>query len=358
MLWEERLFQARILIIDDQPANVKLLERLLRAAGYRNVTGVTDPRDGVDLYRIEGFELVLLDIRMPGMSGFEVMERLKEIEGNSYIPVLVLTAQTDPETRHQALEKGAKDFLTKPFDRIEVLSRIRNLLEVRLLHQDVRGQNRLLEEKVRERTRELHDTRLEVIRRLGRAAEYRDNETGLHIIRMSKYAELLARHLGLPEEECDLILNASPMHDVGKLGIPDHVLKKPGKLDAAEWEVMKSHTLIGGALLAGSDSELLLAAQEIALTHHERWDGSGYPAGLAGERIPLTGRISAISDVFDALTSVRPYKRAWSLEEAVAEIRNQAGRQFDPVVVDGFLRVLPQVERIHAEFAEPPAHGG
>lgn len=353
MPWEERLQRASILIIDDQPSNVKLLEKLLRVGGYTNVVGVTSPQEGVDLYRVQGFDLVLLDIRMPGMSGFEVMARLKEIEGGSYIPVLVLTAQTDPETRFRALEVGAKDFLTKPFDRIEVLSRIRNLLEVRLLHNDVRDQNRLLEEKVRERTKELLDTRLEVIRRLARASEFRDNETGLHIIRMSKYAELIARHAGLSSERCDMILNASPMHDVGKLGIPDHILKKPSKLEPDEWEVMKSHTLIGGALLAGSDMALLQIAQQIALTHHEKWDGSGYPAGLRGEDIPLEGRITAIADVFDALTSVRPYKQAWTTEAAVEEIRSQAGRHFDAELVGVFLRTLPEVVIIQAEFAEP-----
>ncbi len=351
----DSLLSARILVVDDQPANVLLLERILAAEGYHDVESLTDPRLVAQAYAARRHDLVLLDLNMPYLDGFEVMAQLKSLEQNDYAPVLVLTAQSDRETRLRALESGAKDFLTKPFDRVEVVNRIRNMLEVRLLHKQIRDQNRILEEKVRERTKELFDTRLEIIRRLGRAAEYRDNETGLHIIRMSKFSEMLGRAAGMNEHDVDMLLNASPMHDIGKIGIPDRILLKPGKFEPEEWEIMKTHAAIGAQLLAGHDSELMQVASEIAHTHHEKWDGSGYPRGLRGEDIPLVGRIVALSDVFDALTSERPYKQAWPVEEAVAYIRHNAGMHFDPVLVKCFDAVLPEIIRIRDKYAEPSA---
>ncbi|MGN7611371.1 HD domain-containing phosphohydrolase [Magnetococcales bacterium HHB-1] len=353
MSLENDVKDAQILIIDDQPANVKLLEKLLLNAGFTQVDVAIDPREGLKCYTKKHHDLVLLDIRMPHLNGFQVMEKMRDLERDSYIPVLVLTAQTDRETRERALEGGAKDFLTKPFDRVEVLSRIQNMLKVRLLHKQVRQQNQTLEARVRERTQELEDTRLDIVRRLGRAAEYRDNETGYHIVRMSRYAELLATRVGCDTDFCHLILHASPMHDVGKIGIPDHILKKPGALTPEEWTIMKTHTTIGGDLLADSDYPLLMMAREIALTHHEQWSGGGYPNGLSGEEIPLAGRITAISDVFDALTSKRPYKEAWPEEKAIALIKEQAGRQFDPTLVDLFLSIIPEVLQIKKRSQDP-----
>ncbi len=347
------LQQAKILVVDDEPVNVALLERLLRAEGYRHITATTDPREAVALYREQRSDIVLLDIRMPYMDGFQVMAALREQdEADDYVPVLVLTAQIDPETRMRALQEGARDFLNKPFDRWEVLTRIRNMLEVRLLHNRVRQQNRELEARVRERTRELHETRLEIIRRLGRAAEYRDNETGNHIIRMSQVSQRLAQAAGLPEAQCELILHAAPMHDIGKIGIPDRILLKPGKLEAEEWSLMQRHVEIGAEILSGHDSELMRMARRIALTHHERWDGKGYPRGLKGEEIPVEGRIVAIADVFDALTSERPYKRAWAVEEAVAEIQRGAGNHFDPHLVALFMEILPEVLQIREAYRD------
>ncbi len=255
--------------------------------------------------------------------------------------------------RVRSLQSGAKDFLTKPFDRIETLTRIHNMLEVRLLHNQVRDQNVILERKVQERTAELNDTRLEIIRRLGIAAEYRDNETGLHIIRMSKICQVLGKAVGMTESEAELLLNASPMHDIGKIGIPDRILLKPGKLDADEWEIMKTHAAIGADMLSGHSSELLNMAKEIALTHHEKWDGSGYPRGLKGEDNPLAGRICAVSDVFDALTSVRPYKKAWSVEDSVAEIQRGKGANFDPDMVDVFMDTLDEIVSIKEQYKGP-----
>jgi len=343
---------ANILIVDDQEMNVRLLEKILENAGYTHITCTTESRDVEKLYQENDFDLLLLDIRMPHMDGFAVMEKLNTIEKDSYVPVLVLTAQNDQETRLHALELGAKDFLTKPFDQTEVLLRINNLLEVRLLHQQQLNQNRVLDERVKERTRELNETRLEVIRRLGRAAEFRDNETGYHIIRMSKFSQIIAVNHGLSTDQAELILNASPMHDIGKIGIPDQILLKPGKLDKQEWEIMKTHAAIGADILSGHNSELMNMASEIAMNHHEKFDGSGYPYGLVGEDIPITARIVAISDVFDALTSVRPYKKAWPVEEAVAEIHNCAGKHFDPALVDTFDKSLPEILDVRSQYQE------
>lgn len=353
---------ANILIVDDEPANVLLLKRLLEKEGYTNLHTTTDPLEVEGLYKQYRFDLLLLDINMPKLDGFGVMDQLKTIEVDTgmYPAILVLTALTDLETRFRALKSGAKDFVTKPFERIEVLSRIHNLLEVRCLHNKIRQDNEELEQKVYERTKlleektyELQETRLEVIRRLGLAAEYRDNETGLHIIRMSKYSMLLGKAAGMNEEIAELLLNASPMHDIGKIGIPDSVLLKPGKLDADEWKIMQTHTTIGAEILSGHPSELMSMAHRIALTHHEKWDGSGYPNGLKGEEIPLEGRIVALADVFDALTSERPYKKAWSVEETLKEIDSCSGSHFDPKLVQLFKTILPDILTIKEKYSEP-----
>jgi len=289
---------------------------------------------------------------MPHMSGFDIMEKLHEIECDSYIPVLVLTAQHDNKTRMRALKSGARDFITKPFDLIEALMRINNMLEIRLLHNRLRDENQELERKVQERTRELEETRMEVIVRLGRAAEYRDNETGMHVIRMSHYSEALGRMAGMDNRACSLLRAASPMHDLGKIGIPDSILLKPGKLDAEEWKIMKMHPTIGASVLAGSEHEVMLMAETIAFTHHEKWDGSGYPRGLKGNDIPLTGQIVAVCDVFDALTTKRPYKEAWTVDDAINLIKEQSGRHFNPFLVEKFLQILPEILEIKEQYAE------
>jgi putative two-component system response regulator len=348
----EMFRKSRILIVDDNPANVRLLEAMLEIAGDEDVQGVTDPRLVLSLHREARFDLILLDIRMPHLDGIQVMEQLAGAIKDDYLPVLVLTAEKDKNTMMRALEQGAKDFVTKPFDREEILNRIENMLEVRSLYNERLRQNEILEEKVQERTRELADTRLEIIRRLGRASEFRDNETGMHVIRMSKSSQRLALAWGLGAAEAEMILQASPMHDLGKIGIPDHILLKPGKLSGDEWNIMKTHVMIGVDILDGHDAELMRMARSIALTHHEKWDGSGYPNGLKGADIPLEGRISAIADVFDALTSERPYKKAWSIEEAVAYIQANAGIQFDPDLLDKFNEALPDILRIREDYSD------
>jgi len=346
--------QARLLVVDDEKINIKLLTKMLEVDGYENIISTDDPREVVGMFQQQDSDLIILDLNMPHMDGFEVMEALKGLDVE-LPPVLVLTAQHAQEYRQKALDNGARDYVTKPFDRSELLSRVRNLIELQLSKKFLRNQNEILEQKVRKRTQEIRETRLQIIRRLGRAAEYRDNETGLHIIRMSQISALLAQAEGMSESEVDLLLNASPMHDIGKIGIPDHILLKPGKFEPNEWEIMKTHSTIGADILSGDDADLLIMASEIALTHHEKWDGSGYPNGLKGEEIPLVGRITAIADVFDALTSVRPYKKAWPISEAVEYIKAESGKHFDPYLVEHFVENLPAIKKIKKDYAEPDA---
>ena len=332
------------MIIDDEPGNVDLLRRVLERAGFHKVDSTNDPREAVNLYVETRPDLILLDLHMPHLDGLAVMDRLNDIVEASYLPILMLTGDMTPEARREALLRGAKDFVNKPFTPDEVLLRIRTLLETRFLYLQIQSQNQMLEAKVRERTRELEAAQIEIIERLARAAEFRDDNTGQHTERVGQMAALLARELGLPDAQVSLIRRAAPLHDVGKIGIPDSILLKLGKLTPAEFELVKTHTTIGARILSGSRFALLRLAEEIAFSHHEQWDGRGYSA-LAGDQIPLVGRIVTVADVFDALTQKRPYKSAWPVEEAVAEIERQRGRQFDPDVVDAFLRIIEQQQR-------------
>ena len=353
----ESLNRECILIVDDEPANLKLLDKMLRSQGYQSLVLVDDPRLVVDLYRITQPVLILLDINMPHLDGYQVMEQLKALNDPLLPPIVILTAQHGKDYLLRALAAGARDFIGKPFDRNELLMRVRNLLDAQMAHRLMYDQKNVLEDMVQARTEELRRTRLQIVQRLGMAAEYRDEETGNHILRMSHSCALLARAIGWSEADCDLILNASPMHDIGKIGIPDAIMLKPGKFEPHEWEIMQTHAAIGGKLLEGDDSTLMCMAREIALTHHEKWDGSGYPNGLAGEAIPQSGRIAALADVFDALTSVRPYKKAWTVEAAVDLIKDNKGKHFDPALVEVFLQELPGVVAIRERFAEPVAPG-
>ena len=351
MLEEKTIKDAKILIVDDQPANVTLIEKMLDIDGYNNVISTTDPTQVEAIYLEQNSDLVLLDLNMPVMDGYQVLAKIREVDPD-YPPIIVLTAQIDRESRIKALDLGARDFLAKPFDRVELMTRIRNMLEVRIMTTAMKNQNKILDGMVKERTKELNDTRLEVIRRLGRAAEYRDDMTGFHIIRMSRYSQLLALAAGMDEDEAERLLNASPMHDIGKIGIPDNVLLKPGKLDADEWKIMQTHVNIGVEILSGSDSELMDMAAEVAQNHHEKWDGSGYPNGLAGEDIPLTGRVVAVADVFDALTTERPYKKAWPVEEAIEFLKSQSGKHFEPRLVELFIDILPDILIVRKQYSE------
>jgi putative two-component system response regulator len=273
-------------------------------------------------------------------------------EENDYLPILVLTAELTSETRSKSLSCGAKDFLTKPFDRLEVLQRINNIIEVRLLHKQVIQQNKELEQRVRERTKELEESRLDIVRRLGLAAEYKDNDTGNHILRMSLFSQLLAKAYGFDDERANMLLHAASMHDVGKIGIPDKILLKPGRLEPDEWKVMQTHVDIGVEILSGNDSPLIVMARMVAETHHERWDGNGYPNNLVGEAIPIEGRICALCDVFDALTSKRPYKKEWSVKEALSYINEQSGSHFDPKLVTLFHSILEQILDLRSKYSD------
>jgi putative two-component system response regulator len=334
---------ARVLIVDDEPANLEFLRHVLEGQGYAELYDATDASDAADRLEEIAPDIIILDLMMPGFDGFQFMERVKEwLPHDVFIPLLVVTADTAADTRRRALAAGASDFLTKPLSPAEVRLRVRNLVRTRFLHAQLRDQNTSLERRVGERTAELEEARQEILDRLARAAEFRDDDTGQHTQRVGWLAARLAQVLGLPEERVDLMRKAAPLHDVGKIGIPDAILLKDGRLTPEERSVMEAHTSIGARILSGSRYPILQFAEEIALAHHERWDGGGYPNGLRGEEIPLSGRIVAAADVFDSLTHVRPYKRAWTVQETMTEIRAEAGRHFDPQVVEALLRVVPE----------------
>jgi len=341
-----------ILVVDDNPVNIAIVEKILSHDGYRLVHSTTNPLEVTGLYLEHDYDLILLDVHMPEISGIEVMQRLANEFPADYLPILILTADHSTETRNQCLAGGAKDFIGKPFDKTEVLLRVRNILEVRLLHKAVLRQNLVLEDKVRERTQQLYEAQVKLIQCLGKAAEYRDNETGMHVVRMSKSCAILAKQMGLSNEECEMILQASPMHDIGKIAIPDDVLLKPGKLEGKEWDRMKTHAEVGAEILEGYDTKLMQTAALIARTHHEKWDGSGYPEGLQGEEIPLYTRIVSVCDVFDALTSTRPYKEAWPADRALQYLRDNADSHFDPRVVKEFTLVVHEVLQLREEHPD------
>lgn len=338
------LIEAKILIIDDNPVNILLLEKMLKISGYKseNIITTTDSREAISLYSSNIPDIILLDLQMPYLNGFQILEKLNEITEEEYLAVIVITAQNDKENHLKALQMGARDFIGKPFDHAEVSMRITNILEMKMMHKKVKDYSAVLEVKVTERTKELEDLQLDLINRLLMAAEFRDNDTGTHIKRIGLYSQLLAEKLGMPQEYCNLIKYSSMMHDIGKIAIPDNILLKSGKLNHEEWQKMKTHAEKGAEILRGSKYEILQMGEEIAMTHHEKWDGSGYPKGLSGEEIPLSGRITAVCDVFDALNSRRPYKEAWDSESSVEEIKKERNRHFDPKLVDIFLENIEE----------------
>jgi putative two-component system response regulator len=320
-----------ILAVDDEASNLQLLRQMLQ--DHYRLLFAKDGARALELAQKESPDLILLDVMMPGMSGYEVCAALKANPATAPIPVVFVTALNDTADELEGFEAGAVDYITKPVSPPVVRARVRTHLS--LVRMD-----------------ELKASRLAIVQRLGLAAEYKDNETGLHVIRMSHFARILGLAAGMSEQEADDLLHAAPMHDVGKIGIPDRILQKAGPLDAEEWKIMQSHATIGAEIIGQHGGGMLQLAHDIALTHHEKYDGSGYPKGLAGEAIPLTGRIVAIADVFDALTSVRPYKRAWSEEEAVDYLVQQKGKHFDPALVDLFIAQLPALRAVRARWAE------
>ncbi len=334
-----------ILVVDDTPANIDLLTDILKD-DYR-VKAAINGEKALKIVRGEQKpDMILLDIMMPGMDGYEVCRIIKSDPMTRGIPIIFITAMSEEADEEKGLELGAVDFITKPISPAITKARIRT-------HLALYDQNRELEKKVASRTEELKKTRLEIIQRLGRAAEFKDNETGLHVIRMSHYSRLIAETVMQEANEwTELLFQAAAMHDIGKIGIPDRVLTKPDGLDDTEWELMKQHPLFGAEIIGEHHSELLQMAREIALAHHEKWDGSGYPHRLSGDSIPLSARIAAVADVFDALTTERPYKEAWSVEKAAQYIEENAGTEFDPKVVAAFRSALPHLLKIKQKFVE------
>ncbi|NGZ86754.1 response regulator [Duganella sp. SAP-35] len=323
--------QPLILAVDDEASNLQLLRHVLQDQ-YRLLFAKDGPR-ALELARQERPQLILLDVMMPGMTGYETCRLLKADPVTAAIPVIFVTALSEASDEVVGFDAGAVDYITKPVSPPIVRARVRT-------HLSLVGVD------------ELKRTRLEIVQRLGLAAEYKDNETGLHVIRMSHYSRILGLALGMTEAEADDLLHAAPMHDVGKIGIPDNILRKPGPLDADEWKVMQSHATIGGDIIGKHPSGMLAMAYDVAVTHHEKWDGSGYPNGLAGDQIPLVGRIVAIADVFDALTSARPYKEAWPIEKAVDYLEQQRGLHFEGRLVDLFLKQMPALLEVKQRWAE------
>ena len=332
---------ATFLAIDDHLPHLRLLEFTLDKWGYLNVHSTTDPRGALPLFLEFQPDIVLVDLNMPDLDGFAVIQQLQStLAPGEYVPIVVISADITPESRRKAWALGARDFFTKPFNGNEFMLRILNLLETRYLHLQLKNQNQLLEQRVEERTERLRHSQIEILERLGQASEYRDDDTGQHTQRVGEMAGKIAAALGLPSGQVELIRRAAPLHDVGKIGISEKILLKPGGLSIEEFEVIKTHTTIGARLLGGGDSDFLRAAERIALSHHERWDGKGYPHGLREATIPLEARIVAIADVFDAISHDRPYKKAAPADEAMAEIQGQSGTQFDPDAVQAFKKVL------------------
>jgi putative two-component system response regulator len=324
-------FSITILVVDDEATNLNVLRQILKQ--HYRLLFAKSPEDALELADAERPDLILLDVMMPEMNGYQVCEKLKHNVRTQHIPVIFVSALSDAAEEAQGFAVGGVDYITKPVSGAIVRARVATHLSL-------------------VRVDELKKTRLEIVQRLGLAAEYKDNETGLHVIRMSHYSHIIARAAGFDEAMAEDLLHAAPMHDIGKIGIPDSILQKPGKLTPDEWAVMREHPVIGARIIGVHPAGLLHMAHDIALTHHERWDGSGYPRGLQGEDIPMVGRIVAVADVFDALTTQRPYKKAWPLNEAIAYIREQRGKHFDPQLVELFLEQLPAILEVKERWAE------
>jgi putative two-component system response regulator len=347
-----------ILVVDDQPQNIELLEAHLVPQGYE-IVKATSGEEALGKLSDNQIDLILLDVMMPGMDGFEVTRRARQDNTHRLLPIILVTALRETEDRVKGIEAGCDDFISKPVDKMELLARVRSLLKVKSYNDLMSNYRKELETEVTRRTEELKHAferikaaSLDTIYRLSMASEYKDENTGAHIKRMSRYCAAVARRLGLDESTIETILYAAPMHDLGKIGIPDVILVKPARLDPLEWEIMKQHTLIGAQILKGSDAEFIRLGEIIAQYHHEKWDGSGYPNSLKSREIPIAGRIAAIADVFDALTSKRPYKEPFSVKKSLAIIREGRGSHFDPDVVDAFFAIQDEILTIKKQYSD------
>ena len=347
-----------ILIIDDQVQNIELLEAYLAPEGYEIIKAFNG-KDALNIIAANQIDLVLLDIMMPGIDGFEVIRRVRQGEKNRLLPIILVTALKEKEDRVKGIEAGCDDFISKPVDKLELLARVHSLLKVKAYNDLMLNYRTELESEVTARTQQLKQAlqriktaSLDTIYRLSMASEYKDEETGAHIKRVSRYSAAIARKMGMDENTVETILYAAPMHDLGKIGIPDQILMKRGKLDPAEWKIIKFHTVTGAKILHGADAEFIKLGEVIALSHHEKWDGSGYPNGEKGQQIPIAGRIVAIADVFDALTSKRPYKEAFPIEVSLAIVKQGSGTHFDPEVADAFFGIQDEIINIKKQHSE------
>jgi putative two-component system response regulator len=342
----------QVLIVDDTQINLVLFEALVRKMGVNDTQMFASATAGLAWAQTHDPDLIIVDYMMPDLDGIEFIERLRATPGKEMVPILMITANDQKQVRYRALNVGASDFLNKPIDKAEFLARVRNLLALSSARRKLSDHAAWLADEVRKATAEIVERERETVIRLSKAAEYRDPETGAHILRMAHYSQLIARGLGLSVADQELLLQAAPLHDIGKVGIADNILLKPGRLTAEEFETMKLHAVYGYEILQGSASTVLQAGAAIALGHHEKFDGSGYPAGLKGEAIPIFSRIVAVADVFDALTSARPYKAAWTPEAAATYIQQQSGVHFDPGCVLTFFRHWDEVMHIRGRFAD------
>ena len=370
----ERIKQSKIMIIDDEQLVIKVVRRFLQSEGYENFVTLTQSTGAVERIEQEQPDVVLLDVMMPEVSGLEILRERRRIPSLQLTPFIILSGSQDLEVKQEALEHGATDFLGKPVEKIELTLRVKNSLLLKQQYKDLEVHAHELEQEVQERTRQLERSREQILQCLARAAEYRDNETGRHVVRVGKYARVVGERLGLPKEFCSQIELAAQLHDLGKIGIPDSILLNPGKLSEEEFAVMKRHCEIGREILdpfaademeelrqnksdparlpSNLRSPLLVLAAKIAQTHHEKWDGTGYPLGLKGEQIPIEGRITSVSDVYDALCSVRPYKEGFSVEQALRVMLAERGTRFDPKVLDAFVDQIPRIEKIRKAYSD------
>lgn len=348
----ENVKNAAVVLVDDTPANLRLLESSMKAFGLRNVRAFSDSAAALDWLQSMAWDLLVLDLDMPAPNGFDILKALEDRD-RSASPIIVVSALSRPEDRRKGLSLGANDYICKPLDLPELLLRVRNSLALSIATQSLRTERDQLDQAVLARTAQLRDSYQSIIGMLSRAAGYRENETERHVMRIGEYAALIARAIGLTEEQCENMRLAMPMHDIGKIGIPEEILKKSGPFTPEQREIMQHHARIGYHILNDSKATpLTLLAAEIALFHHEHWDGQGYPQGLKGEDIPLSGRIAAICDVYDALRSARPYKTAWSAEETLAFFRERSGSHFDPELVHVFERIFDQLEGIQSSLVD------
>lgn len=329
-----------ILVADDETTNLKLLTKVLERGGYDRFTCVGSGRKTIEAVATDEIDLIMLDLHMPDLDGYEVLRLIRDLSLPAvFLPILVFTADATAQARTRALELGASDFLTKPGDVTEILLRVRNFLMMRAWHMELHERNADLEAKVRERTKELERSQVEIVARLALAAEYRDEDTADHTQRVGEVSASIAKQMGFPPKFVNLLRLAARLHDIGKIAIPDEILRKPDRLTGEEFERVKIHADVGAAILANGTTPIVQMAERIARAHHEWFDGSGYPLGLAGESIPIEARMVAVADSYDALTNTRPYKRAWSTQEARNEIVSKSGTQFDPKVVNAFMAI-------------------